>query len=71
MLIPPPAILTAPFIPLTDVTVFPLVIQVEHEIVPVVESSTKGEAAATAIVPFASGTYSVLVLPEVRLERLI
>jgi len=70
VLIPPPAIVTAFVNPLTDVTVFPLVTQVEQEIVPLTESSTKGEVAATAIVPFASGTYSVLVLPEVMLERL-
>ena len=63
-LIPPAAILIAPYIEFTAVTILLLAVvrHVEQEIRPLVELRSMGVVAETAIVPFVLGTVRVVVL---------
>ena len=71
-MIPAPVMVRAPVALLSDETKFvlPVVIQVGHEIAPVVVSSAIGSVAATAIVPDAFGTVNVLVVELATLLKL-
>ena len=70
--IPPAAILIAPYIEFTAVTMLLLAVvkHVPHEITPLVALRSIGVVAETAIVPFVLGTVSVVVVPVKRPETL-